>query len=461
LLRTGEIMSKRIRNLIVGLGTVIALTASMPAAYAHDPVLGVVPAAVDFELDPGQSVEVDKVVHTAEIPPKPDIMFLADTTGSMGGAIGDVQTNVQNVINAVRGAQPTAEFGVSQYKDQEHGCPSDPFDFNLDQPLTSNDADVVTAVNSWSASGGCDTPENQLEALYQLATDPAVGFRSGSTRIVAWFGDAPAHEDTPSLADTIAALQAAGIRVVAVNSGFGGLDDTGQATAITNATDGVLLTTTDDVAAAILAGIEAIEVEVTPSVGICDPNLTVGFDPASQTVQSGDDAAFQETITVSPGAPQGSTLNCTVNFLIDGQPAGPDFTQTITIRVNDVTAPVSECLPATNPSGANVPTAGENPKSGQNPDGFYSVNATDNLDPNPQVFVVDTGSGTVFGPFPSGTKIKYTQADGATPSQTAIGGPDSAVAWHIRGTGDAATYSVDASGNESAPATCLVPRPPK
>jgi hypothetical protein len=461
MLKAGGIMSKRIRNAIVGLGTVIALTASMPVAYAHDPILGVVPAAVNFDLDPGQSVDVAKTVHTAEIPPKPDIVFLADTTGSMGTAIGDVQANVQNVMNTVRAAQPTAQFGVSQYKDREHACPSDPFDFNLDQPLTANDADVVTAVNTWAASGGCDLPENQLQALHTLATDPAVGFRAGSTRIVAWFGDAPAHEDSPSLAATIAALQAAEIRVVAVNSGLGQLDASGQATAITSATGGVLLTTTDDVAAAILAGIEAIEVEVTPSVGACDPNLTVGFDTASQTVQSGDDATFQETITVAAGAPQGSTLNCTVNFLIDGQPAGPDFTQTITIGVNDVTAPVSECLPTTNPSGNNVPTAGQNPKSGQNPDGFYSVNSTDNVDPNPQVFVVDTGSGTVFGPFPSGTKIKYTQANGATPSQTAIGGPDGAVAWHIKGTGDAATYSVDASGNQSANAVCLVPRPPK
>lgn len=454
-------MSRGIRNAIVGLGTVIALTASMPVAYAHDPVIGVVPSAVDFDLDPGQSVDVAKVVHTAEVPPKPDIVFLADTTGSMGGAIDDVQANVQNVINVVRGAQPTAQFGVSQYKDREHGCATDPFDFNLDQPVTANDANVVTAVNSWLASGGCDQPENQLEALYQLATDPAVGFRAGSTRIVAWFGDAPAHEDSPSLAATIAALQAADIRVVAVNSGFGQLDSSGQATAITNATGGVLLTTTDDVAAAILAGIEAIEVEVTPSVGTCDPNLTVGFNPASQTVQSGDDAAFQETITVSAGAPQGTTLSCTVTFLIDGQPAGPELTQNITIGVNDVTAPVSECLPATNPSGNKIPAAGQNPKSGQNPDGFYSVNSTDNLDPNPQVFVVDNGSGTEFGPFPSGTTIKYTQAGGATPSQTAIGGPGSAVAWHIKGTGDAATYSVDASGNQSASASCLVPQPPK
>jgi len=55
------------------------------------------------------------------------------------------------------------------------------------------------------------------------------------------FGDATSHDPSNghSLADTIAALQAASVRVVAVN--VGALDADGQATALTNATGGVLL----------------------------------------------------------------------------------------------------------------------------------------------------------------------------------------------------------------------------
>ncbi len=37
------------------------------------------------------------------------------------------------------------------------------------------------------------------------------------------------------------------------------------------------------------------------------------------------------------------------------------------------------------------------------------------------MFVTDTGSGTVFGPFPVGTTIKYTEANGATPSSKKMG----------------------------------------
>jgi hypothetical protein len=110
-----------------------------------------------------------------------------------------------------------------------------------------------------------------------------------------------------------------------------------------------------------------------------------------------------------------------------------------------------------------VPPAGEQ-SPGQNEDGFYKLVASDVLDPSPDIFVVDAGTGTVFGPFPSGTQIKYTQAPGAEPSQKEIGSPSGeagAVAYHITGQGDMQVYAVDAGGNQSAAVSCLVPPPPK
>jgi hypothetical protein len=131
----------------------------------------------------------------------------------------------------------------------------------------------------------------------------------------------------------------------------------------------------------------------------------------------------------------------------------------------DTTPPVPACIETVNPAGKKVPPAGSTTlpgsKGGQNEDGFYQLLAKDNVDPNPKVFVVDTGSGTVFGPFASGTNIKYTEDPTATPSQTKMGSSTSAVTWHIIGKGDAAMYAVDASGNQSSPVSCLVPPPPK
>jgi len=134
----------------------------------------------------------------------------------------------------------------------------------------------------------------------------------------------------------------------------------------------------------------------------------------------------------------------------------------------DRTPPEVGCLETVNPHGKNVPPAGyttlPGAKGGQNEDGFYELTAVDDVDPNPKIYLVDTGSGTVFGPFASGTKIKYTEAKGATPTQKKIGsgqGQAGAVDWHITGNGDAAVYAVDASGNQSSSVSCLVPPPPK
>jgi hypothetical protein len=119
------------------------------------------------------------------------------------------------------------------------------------------------------------------------------------------------------------------------------------------------------------------------------------------------------------------------------------------------------CVEYVNPHGAVIPPAGQtspgtNPNSGQNPDGFYQVSSSDGS----MVYVIDQGSGTVFGPYASGTVVKYTQAPGKTASTLKIGstnGQAGAVTVHITGTGDMGVQSV----NGGPLSICLVPRPPK
>lgn len=143
----------------------------------------------------------------------------------------------------------------------------------------------------------------------------------------------------------------------------------------------------------------------------------------------------------------------------------------LALQLNE--APEASCNETVNPHGNTVPPAGSTtppgPKGGQNDDGFYEVSAEDADGPDPlEVFVEDTGSGTIFGPYASGTKIKYTEANGATPSATPMGGNNGggngqsvAVDWHIKGTGDAAVFAVDGLGAVSPSVSCLVPPPPK
>jgi hypothetical protein len=122
------------------------------------------------------------------------------------------------------------------------------------------------------------------------------------------------------------------------------------------------------------------------------------------------------------------------------------------------------CQETTNPHGRTTPPAGSTtqpgPRGGQNEDGFYLL--TTNTGRGGPLFVEDSGSGKIFGPFPVGTKIKYTQAPGATPRKKKIGsttGQAGAVQWHITGTGDAFVFSGDDPDQTREP--CRVPPPPK
>jgi uncharacterized repeat protein (TIGR01451 family) len=314
---------------------------------------GVDPVSVSATMLPGTSMTVAKTVHTSTIPPNPDLVFLADTTGSMGTAISNVQTNAVSVMNTVLAAQPTSNFGAASYKDFTNSiCPPDPYVFQVDASLTALTGAVQTGINTWSAFGGCDTPESDLNALTQTANTFA--WRPGSSRIIAWFGDAPSHDPsgTATLSSTIAALQAQDIRVIAINSGVGGLDALGQASAITSATGGVLLSTGSDISGSILAGLSNLPANVGHSE-VCDPGLSVSLTPASQLVPSGDDASFSETITVDPSALAG-TYNCNVTFLINGVPAGPEFVEHISITVPPPDLSVAKTGPATTTEGNNI-----------------------------------------------------------------------------------------------------------
>ena len=186
----------------------------------------------------------------------------------------------------------------------------------------------------------------------------------------------------------------------------------------------------------------------TGASGTCSPHADCTTDVSGQV-------SF--TYTAVQGLAGLGTDTIRASFTLNN-PTGETGSAEVTKVWEDTTPPVPDCLESVNPAG-NVPQA---PGTGQNEDGFYKLTATDAVDPNPQIFVVDTGSGTVFGPFVSDTNIKYTEdPDAAAPVQKSIGGPNSAVAVHIIGTGDAAVFAIDASGNTAQAVSCLVPPPPK
>ncbi|CAN7368936.1 VWA domain-containing protein [Terrabacter sp. LjRoot27] len=429
-----------------------ALSIAAAGALVATPALamgaGVSPATYDASVDPGDTVHVTKTISTPEIPPKPDIVLVVDETGSMGPAIDNVKSEMGSIVTTVQGAQPQAQFAIASYKDEGDGAEF----FQVETGLTGSQATAQTAIDSLSASGGGDTPEGQLNALWQVGSGGgAIAYRPDSSRIVVWFGDASGHDPSGghSEADATASLTGVGAQVIAINvesGGADGLNATGQAQRIADATSGTFFpsVTPGNVASTILAGLGNLPAEVTANVD-CDAGLSIGFTPSlPQTVTSGSDVVLDEAITVAADAPQGSTLTCTTTFLVNGAEAGPEFVQTVSIKVNDVTPPTVSCGPGVNPDGVTPP--------GYKKAGFYQLVADDNL-PGTTVTVSDTATGASFGPYDPGTYIKMTQALGATPSSVPFEGM---VDWHVTVQGDLLLTATDAAGN-TATATCTVP----
>jgi hypothetical protein len=129
------------------------------------------------------------------------------------------------------------------------------------------------------------------------------------------------------------------------------------------------------------------------------------------------------------------------------------------------TPPVASCTESVNPSGKKIPPAGSTTlpgsKGGQNEDGFYEIIGADAEDATVDVFVTNASGSATFGPFAPGSVVKITEAPGAKPSSKPMGGPNSAVAAHIKLDSDAYVYAVDSFGVQSPVVSCLVPPPPK
>jgi hypothetical protein len=173
-------------------------------------------------------------VPPSGVRPKADIYLLADTTGSMGTILDAVKTGIASIVNDGGLAPFDLAWGAGNYKDFPVPA-SSPYAFEHQLAPTPGVAAVSAAVTTWTASGGVDTPEANLFALHQVATDPAIGWRSDSKRIVVWFGDAPGHDPVCAAisggsdvteASATADLVGASITLVAIST------DTGTAGAL-------------------------------------------------------------------------------------------------------------------------------------------------------------------------------------------------------------------------------------
>jgi von Willebrand factor type A domain-containing protein len=166
---------------------------------AHDGAQGTGSFSVTVSPPPGQpgTPVTTSVEGTAwnltlpgargELPTELDVAFVVDATGSMGDEINYLKSEIQNIVDSVRGTYPdvSARFALVVYRDEGDEYVVRSFDFTADVAVFRK------RLSEQGADGGGDYPEAMergLGAIHQLS------WRSGNTaRLTFLVADAPTH----------------------------------------------------------------------------------------------------------------------------------------------------------------------------------------------------------------------------------------------------------------------------
>jgi hypothetical protein len=332
--------------------TVLTTAGPIPAS----PSITIQPDANALTLNPDDTIDetITVTVPKNAGPAKADVYFLADTTGSMGGILSAVQAGANNILAALGGLGVDMAFGVGNYKDFATGGP---YAFQHQVSPTNAAPPVTGAINSWVAIGGGDLPEGELFAFQSLAVPPggAIGWRTGSRRIIVWFGDAPGHDPictavsgAPAIteATVTAKLVAQGITVLAISTANPGLDadpkagatdyvascgppggTPGQGTRIATNTGGAFATginagsIVNTIISLVTGAVSGIQnLKLVPSASIA-PSVTSISPPGGYGPLAGDQdhtLRFDIKFTGIPCKPEAQVITGTIEGVADG-----------------------------------------------------------------------------------------------------------------------------------------------
>src|SRR4051812_36179043 len=90
----------------------------------------------------------------ADTPAHTDVMFVFDTTGSMGGAINEAQSDIQEAMAQIATSLPDPQFGLAEVSDYSEVVNPGEFEYDiggghaawtLHVPITSNQSQVAEA----------------------------------------------------------------------------------------------------------------------------------------------------------------------------------------------------------------------------------------------------------------------------------------------------------------------------
>jgi Mg-chelatase subunit ChlD len=144
-----------------------------------------------------------------------EMVFVLDTTGSMGGLLEGAKQRIWGIVNEVMQSEsrPQVRIGLVAYRDRGDDYVTRVF------PLTNDLDQVYTALMDYQAGGGGDTAEDVRQALMQGVRNAGWSPRSQNvSQILFLVGDAPPHQDYQDVPDTLLTTDEATRKGMIVNT---------------------------------------------------------------------------------------------------------------------------------------------------------------------------------------------------------------------------------------------------
>jgi hypothetical protein len=127
---------------------------------------------------------------TAARPPRVEVAFVLDTTGSMGGLIEGAKRRIWSIARRIGEGRPQPELRIALVGYRDLG---DQYVTRV-HDLTGDMDDVYRSLSAFSANGGGDGPEHVSRAIHDAVH--GVSWSQGAgLRIIFLVGDAPPHMD--------------------------------------------------------------------------------------------------------------------------------------------------------------------------------------------------------------------------------------------------------------------------
>jgi hypothetical protein len=182
--------------------------------------LTIAAGGVELPVDmlPGEGILDPHVLELDAAPSDPtnlDLMFVIDTTGSMGDELGYLQAELGDVISRVDtelGGELDLRVSVNFYRDEGDAYVVD------SNPFTTQVVEALDQLAAQSADGGGDYPEALTEALVD-GVQQHEWSASARARLLFLVLDAPPHDtadNRASMANAIAAAAEQGVRIIPV-----------------------------------------------------------------------------------------------------------------------------------------------------------------------------------------------------------------------------------------------------